>query len=57
LVVMRGPALGQRFCLGAEDATIGRDPGVLVSLPDQSVSRKHAQVLREKRDEARNADD
>jgi two-component system cell cycle response regulator len=47
LVVMRGPALGARFTLGAEEAVIGRDPAVLVSLPDQSVSRKHAQVSRD----------
>ncbi len=47
LVVMRGPGLGQRFVLNGDEAVVGRDPGVAVSLVDQSVSRRHAQVSRE----------
>jgi serine phosphatase RsbU (regulator of sigma subunit)/pSer/pThr/pTyr-binding forkhead associated (FHA) protein len=44
LVVVRGPKQGQQFLLGSEGAVIGRIGEVPISLPSQTVSRRHAQI-------------
>lgn len=47
LVAVSGPRLGARWELRGPLTTIGRDAGCEVTLPDTSVSRHHAQVVRQ----------
>lgn len=47
LVVRRGANLGARFLLDAASAIAGRHPAVDIFLDDVTVSRKHAEFLRE----------
>ncbi|MBI2711370.1 MAG: GGDEF domain-containing protein [Bdellovibrio sp.] len=47
LIIIRGSPQGHRFFLTAPEMTIGRDPGVEISVADQSISRKHAKVSKE----------
>ncbi len=47
LVAVSGPRPGARWELRGALTTIGRDAGCEVSLPDSSVSRRHAQVVRQ----------
>jgi class 3 adenylate cyclase len=49
LTVVEGPArlLSRRFALRDAEISIGRTEGCYVAIPDQRVSRLHAQVVRE----------
>jgi len=47
LVVKRGPNAGTRFVLTKEVTTAGRHPESDVFLDDITVSRRHAEILRE----------
>jgi pSer/pThr/pTyr-binding forkhead associated (FHA) protein len=47
LVVTRGPNAGSRFLLGHGITTVGRDVAADIFLDDITVSRKHAQLIRE----------
>ncbi|MBL8917436.1 MAG: FHA domain-containing protein [Myxococcaceae bacterium] len=49
LVCTAGPASGQEFPLSGDEVTIGRAADATVSVPDTSVSRKHA-LLRKTED-------
>ena len=47
LVVVRGPNLGARFLLNSEKISVGRKPKCDIFLDDVTVSRKHANFVRE----------
>ena len=47
LVVQRGPNAGARFLLDAERTTAGRRPESNIFLDDVTVSRKHAEFVRQ----------
>lgn len=47
LIVQRGPNSGSRFLLDADRTTAGRHPDSEIFLDDVTVSRKHAEFLRE----------
>jgi hypothetical protein len=47
LVVKRGPNAGSRFLLDAEVTTVGRHPESDIFLDDVTVSRRHAEFVRE----------
>lgn len=47
LVVKRGPNAGSRFLLDAETTTAGRHPDSDIFLDDVTVSRRHADFVRE----------
>jgi pSer/pThr/pTyr-binding forkhead associated (FHA) protein len=47
LVVQRGPNAGARFLLDAERTTAGRAPTSDIFLDDVTVSRRHAEFVRE----------
>lgn len=47
LMVTAGPAAGLEFPLQGTDAVIGRAPDNALSVPDQSVSRRHARLRRD----------
>jgi pSer/pThr/pTyr-binding forkhead associated (FHA) protein len=47
LVVRRGPNVGARFLLDADVTTVGRHPDADIFLDDVTVSRRHAEFLRE----------
>src|SRR4051794_20000902 len=44
LIIIRGVPQGHRFFLTQKEMTIGRDPKVEFGVPDQGISRKHAQI-------------
>jgi diguanylate cyclase (GGDEF)-like protein len=46
LTVLRGELPGALFPLSADEMVIGRDPDAAISLPDHSLSRRHARVRR-----------
>ena len=46
LVVRRGPNIGARFLLDADLTTVGRHPEADIFLDDVTVSRRHAEFLR-----------
>jgi hypothetical protein len=46
LVVRRGPNVGARFLLDADLTTVGRHPNADIFLDDVTVSRRHAEFLR-----------
>ncbi len=47
LIVLRGPNTGARFLLDADRVTSGRHPHSDIFLDDVTVSRKHAQFVKE----------
>src|ERR1700712_207966 len=47
LVMQRGPSSGARFLLDAERTVAGRSTGADIFLDDVTVSRKHAEFVRE----------
>ncbi|WP_232531951.1 FHA domain-containing protein [Microbacterium halophytorum] len=47
LVVRSGPLAGARYLLDSDVTTVGRHPDADIFLDDVTVSRRHAQVLRE----------
>ena len=47
LIVRRGPNAGARFLLDADVTTVGRHPDADIFLDDVTVSRRHAEFLRE----------
>ena len=47
LVVRRGPNVGARFLLDSDLTTVGRHPEADIFLDDVTVSRRHADFLRE----------
>jgi pSer/pThr/pTyr-binding forkhead associated (FHA) protein len=47
LVVKRGPNVGSRFALDADIVRAGRHPESDIFLDDITVSRRHAEILRE----------
>lgn len=47
LVVQRGPSSGSRFLLDADLTTAGRHPDSDIFLDDVTVSRRHAEFLRD----------
>ncbi len=47
LVMQRGPSAGARFLLDAERTTAGRSTEADIFLDDVTVSRKHAEFVRE----------
>ncbi len=46
LIIIRGTPQGHRFFLTQGEMTIGRDPSVEITVADQSISRKHAQITK-----------
>ncbi|MBI4926040.1 MAG: GGDEF domain-containing protein [Bdellovibrio sp.] len=44
LIIIRGTPQGHRFFLSKSNMNIGRDPDADISVSDQSISRKHAQI-------------
>ena len=47
LIMQRGPSAGARFLLDAERTVAGRSPNADIFLDDVTVSRKHAEFVRE----------
>ncbi len=47
LVMQRGPSAGARFLLDADRTVAGRSPDADIFLDDVTVSRKHAEFVRE----------
>ena len=47
LVVQRGPNAGARFLLDADRTTAGREPSSDIFLDDVTVSRRHAEFVRD----------
>lgn len=45
-IVIRGSPQGHRFFITAPEMTIGRDAAADISLVDQSISRKHAKIIK-----------
>ena len=55
LVVKRGPNAGSRFLLDADVTTAGRHPDSDIFLDDVTVSRRHAEFVRQTTPEGRTA--
>lgn len=47
LIVRRGPNAGSRFLLDSDTTTVGRHPHADIFLDDVTVSRRHAEFLRQ----------
>ncbi len=47
LIIIRGTPQGHRFFLTQGEMSIGRDPTADITVSDQSISRKHAQISKE----------
>lgn len=47
LVVVRGPNAGSRFLLDRDTTTVGRHPDADIFLDDVTVSRRHAELIRD----------
>ncbi len=47
LIALAGPNVGARFLLNSDTANVGRHPRADIFLDDFTVSRRHAQFLRE----------
>ncbi|WIG58639.1 MAG: hypothetical protein OJF49_001385 [Ktedonobacterales bacterium] len=48
LVAVNGPIVGARWLLNQQMVGIGRGPEQQICLPDESVSRQHAQIVRQR---------
>ncbi|MCX6430274.1 MAG: FHA domain-containing protein [Actinobacteria bacterium] len=48
LIVHRGPGMGSRYLL-TDSTSVGREVGSDIFLDDVTISRKHAQIAREKK--------
>jgi len=46
LIIIRGTPQGHRFFLTQPEMKIGRDPETEICIADQSISRKHAKILK-----------
>src|SRR6478752_4952947 len=46
LIIIRGTPQGHRFFLTQDEMTIGRDPSADIAVSDQSISRKHAKIVK-----------
>jgi pSer/pThr/pTyr-binding forkhead associated (FHA) protein len=46
LIVIAGPNKGARFLIDSNNTSIGRDPKSDIFLDDVTVSRKHAEIIR-----------
>lgn len=54
LIIIRGTPQGHRFFLTQDAMSVGRDPSADISVMDQSISRKHARIIKsEKGDKVR----
>jgi two-component system cell cycle response regulator len=47
LILIRGTPQGHRFFITGDEMIIGRDPTADITIPDSSISRKHAKVIKE----------
>ena len=47
LILIRGTPQGHRYFISQDEMIIGRDPSADISIADQSISRKHAKIIRE----------
>jgi two-component system cell cycle response regulator len=47
LILIRGNPQGHRYFISQDQMIIGRDPTADISISDQSISRKHAKIIRE----------
>ena len=45
LTCIEGPLEGKRFLIARSSMVIGRDDGLDVTIPDGSVSRRHAEIV------------
>src|SRR6478672_12082764 len=46
LIIIRGTPQGHRFFITQDEMIVGRDPAADISVADQSISRKHARIVR-----------
>ena len=46
VTILAGPGTGQAFPMTSAEMIIGRDPAANISIPDPSLSRKHARIHR-----------
>jgi two-component system cell cycle response regulator len=46
LIIIRGTPQGHRFFITQEEMVLGRDPSADIAILDQSISRKHAKVVK-----------
>lgn len=46
LILIRGNPQGHRFFITADEMVIGREPSSDISIPDPSISRRHARIVR-----------
>ena len=46
LTIKRGKGRGRKFQLDGESMVIGRDTSADIALPDETASRKHAEIFR-----------
>ncbi len=44
LILIKGTPQGHRYFITADEMVIGRDPAADISIPDNSISRKHARI-------------
>jgi diguanylate cyclase (GGDEF)-like protein len=44
LILIKGTPQGHRYFITADEMVIGRDPAADISIPDGSISRKHARI-------------
>ena len=47
LILIRGTPQGHRYFITQDEMIIGRDPATDISIPDPSISKKHAKITRE----------
>lgn len=47
LILIRGNPQGHRFFITKDEMIIGREASADISIPDQSISRKHAKIIQE----------